>query len=212
MTRMPSQYLASIGSSPNSVSRSSCVVTRESSQPYGRCTFFAKRTRPRGLSFTRSGNGDGGIETRGLALHVGEVLALHERPARRPSDGESLEIPGDVLAQVVHGHALVTVIEFGEQPGVAHDHAAHVTQRRVDALVAAREGVPDIGEQPWRPWQPRPMATPAHPVSGPSPGHRRRPRYRRCRTPECPARRPVRLCGSSPNGRHSIRRWYARAE
>ena len=39
----------------------------------------------------------------------------------------------DVLAQVVHGHALVTVIELDEQPGVAHDHVAYGPQRRDDA-------------------------------------------------------------------------------
>ena len=49
----------------------------------------------------------------------------------------------------MHGHPLVAIIEFGQQFGMPFDHAAHVAQRGVDALVTAGERVLDVGEQPW---------------------------------------------------------------
>ena len=53
-----------------------------------------------------------------------------------------------MLTQIMHGHLLVAIIKFGQQFRMAFNHTAHVSQCRVDTLVAAGERVLDIGKQP----------------------------------------------------------------
>ena len=77
-----------------------------------------------------------------------KIFTFHERLARGAADREALQVPRDVLAQIMHRHAFVAVVELGEQPGVTQDHRAHVAERRVDPLRAAGERVLDVGEQP----------------------------------------------------------------
>ena len=59
-----------------------------------------------------------------------------------------------MLTQVVHSHPLVTIVELGEQLGMAHDDAPHLAEGGVDTHVAAGEGVAYIAEEPWPPLAP----------------------------------------------------------
>lgn len=84
------------------------------------------------------------VESAYLAPDILKIFTFHERTACGTAHGEALQIPRDVLAQVMHGHPLVAIIEFGQQFGMPFDHAAHVAQRGVDALVTAGERVLEI--------------------------------------------------------------------
>ena len=53
-----------------------------------------------------------------------------------------------MLTQIMHGHLLIAIIEFGQQFRMTFNYTAHVSQRRVDTLLTASERVLDIGKQP----------------------------------------------------------------
>ena len=103
---------------------------------------------PTGLVLDAFGEPERGIEPSDFPTDILKIFTFHERLARGAADREALQVPRDVLAQIMHRHAFVAVVELGEQPGVTQDHRAHVAERRVDPLRAAGERVLDVGEQP----------------------------------------------------------------
>ena len=179
-------------------------LPRSSSQPSGSDTSRPPVVRPRGRPSTDSGNGCVGIELAEQVVQFGEARHLGQRTsAARLADGEALEIPGHVLAEVGHARAC-SPTQSASSSAWRRIIAATAPRVGTDPLGATGEGRGEIGEQP-RPAE----AAAADDDAGaaglarPSAARRRPPRCRRCRAPGCRAARPGRR---SPPSRPRRRR------
>lgn len=60
------------------------------------------------------GKTDVGIQLAYFGSDILKIFTFHERATGGASNGESLEIPRDMLTQIMHGHLLIAIIEFGQ--------------------------------------------------------------------------------------------------
>ena len=97
---------------------------------------------------------DVGARVGGVEVELGELLVevregLHGRePAPHvAADGIALEVPGHVLAQVLHAPVLA-LVELGEQLGVSAQDPRDVAEAGPDPFGAAGEPGGEVGEQP----------------------------------------------------------------
>ena len=147
------------------VRRCSSDSSRDSSQRSGSATVRDEPARPRWPSAASPGHGASRVERGEQRVERRHRVDERERVADRRPGGESLEVPGDVLADVAAG-ALLLAVEVARGMPCASGacrrppRASGVTRAGVPAKAAARS-VKSHG----RPRQPRPTTTPSQPVS-----------------------------------------------
>ena len=73
------------------------------------------------------GKTDVGIQLAYFGSDILKIFTFHERATGGASNGESLEIPREMLTQIKHGHLLIAIIEFGQQFRMAFNHTAHIS-------------------------------------------------------------------------------------
>ncbi len=120
---------------------------------------------PLGLSTTRRGKQMLGSSLPISRSDILKIFTFHERPAGGASNGESLEIPRDMLTQIMHGHLLIAIIELGQQPGMALNTRHTSPSVGLTRLSLPAKAFLISANSHGLPWHPRPIATPAHPVS-----------------------------------------------
>ena len=186
------------------------VPSVSSSQPCGSTTRRGLPCRPRGVPSAATGNGSAGSSRRQQLVERGQRGDQRQVVAQLAAGGEALEVPRDVLAELLAALLLAHVV--AQQLGVPAHHRRHLAERRAGWRPARpRTPPPGRGTATGRPRQPRPTTTPAAPVSSTIRSRRRPPRCRRCRAPGCRRARPARRSRTSRPARSRPGRRCGRA-
>ena len=123
------------------------LPSASSSQPSGSTTRArGEPWRPRGVPSSPTGNGSFGSRSASSRSSVGEAVDQAERAAHLAAGGEALEVPRDVLAELLAAPLLPHVL--AQQLGVPAHHRGHLAERRQgrDLLAGERRG--QVAEDP----------------------------------------------------------------